>query len=157
YLTNVNIPGVGTKNVLYVVTERASTYAFDANTGAQLWKTSALGANETPSDDHGCGQVSPAIGITSTPVIDRSKGTNGAIYLVAMSKSGSNYFQRIHALDLATGAPLFGSPKTITATFPGTGDNSSNGQVVFDPSQYVERAGLLMLNGVVYTSWTSHC
>jgi len=158
YLSNVNVPGVGVRNVLYVVTEHASAYAFDANSGTQLWRTSALGSGETPSDTRGCGQVTPEIGITATPVIDRTRGPNGALYLVAMTKNSSGtYFQRVHALDIATGAELFGGPQPITASFPGSGDNSSNGRVVFDPKQYEERAGLLMLNGVLYTAWTSHC
>jgi hypothetical protein len=158
YLSSVNIPGVGTRNVLYVVTEHASAYAFDAASGAQLWRTSALGSGETPSDTLGCGQVTPEIGITATPVIDRTRGPNGALYLVAMTKNPSGtYFQRVHALDITTGAELFGGPQAVTASFPGTGDNSSNGRVVFDPRQYEERAGLLMLNGVLYTAWTSHC
>ena len=75
-----------------------------------------------------------------------------------MSKTGSSqYFQRIHALNLATGAEMLGGSKNIQATFPGTGDNSSGGMVVFDPGQYKERPGLLLLNGIVYTSWSSHC
>ena len=94
-----------------------------------------LGAGETPSDDRSCGQVTPEIGITATPVIDRARN---AIYVVAMSKSGSSYFHRIHALNLATGAELFGGPTLITATFPGSGANSSNGQVSFDAKQYKE-------------------
>jgi hypothetical protein len=158
YLSKISVPGQGIHNVLYVVTEHDSVYAFDADNGTQLWKVSMLAAGETPSDDRGCGQVSPEIGITSTPVIDRAHGPNGAIYLVAMSKNSSgNYFQRIHALDVTTGAELFGGPRVIQASFPGTGDNSSNGNVIFDPAQYKERAGLLLLNGVVYTGWASHC
>lgn len=74
-----------------------------------------------------------------------------------MSKTGSTYFQRLHALDLTTGAELLGGPIAIQASYPGTGANSSGGQVIFDPKQYKERAGLLLLNGVVYTSWASHC
>jgi hypothetical protein len=74
-----------------------------------------------------------------------------------MSKSGSAYFQRLHALDVTTGAELFGGPKTIQASFPGTGDNSVNGNVTFDAAQYKDRAGLLLLNGAVYTTWASHC
>jgi hypothetical protein len=75
-----------------------------------------------------------------------------------MSKDGSgNYHQRLHALDVTNGAEEFGGPHNIQASFPGTGDNSSGGNVVFDPAQYAERAGLLLLNGVVYTGWTSHC
>jgi hypothetical protein len=63
----------------------------------------------------------------------------------------------LHALDLTTGAELEGGPVTVQATYPGTGANSSGGQVVFDPKQYKERAALLLLNGVIYTSWASHC
>jgi hypothetical protein len=74
-----------------------------------------------------------------------------------MSKSGSTYFQRLHALDVTTGAEVLGGPQNIQATFPGTGDNSSNGNVVFDPAQYKERTALLLLNGVLYTTWASHC
>ncbi|HKW18724.1 MAG TPA: hypothetical protein VJO35_14550 [Terriglobales bacterium] len=158
YLSQVNVPNQGSKNVIYVVTEHDSVYAFDAGTGSVLWKVSALGAGEIPSDDFGCGQVTPEIGITATPVIDRTRGPNGAIYVVAMSKdSSSQYHQRIHALDLTTGGELFGGPKNITASYPGTGDNSSNGNVIFDPKQYNERAGLLLVNGTIYTTWGSHC
>ena len=75
-----------------------------------------------------------------------------------MSKNASgNYSQRLHALDAVTGTELFGGPKEIKASFPGTGDNSSGGRVIFDPKQYKERPGLLLLNGVVYTTWSSHC
>lgn len=159
YLSQVAISGQK-KNVLYVATEHGSVYAFDADsingmTSAFLWKTSTLGSGETTSDSRGCSQVSPEIGITATPVIDR---TRNAIYVIAMSKnSAGNYFQRLHALDLTTGAELFGGPRTITATYPGTGDNSSGGSVVFDPKQYKERPGLMQIGGTVYTTWSSHC
>jgi hypothetical protein len=152
YASNLTLAG-GVHNVVYVVTENDSVYAFDADTFAQLWHVSVLGANETASDNRGCGQVSPIIGITSTPVIDPSAGAHGEIFLVAMSldKSG-NYHQRLHALDLTTGAEIGSSPTTIQATFPTT-----NGTTTFDPKQYKERAALLLLNGVIYTTWASHC
>lgn len=160
YLSNVAIPNNGTRNVLYVATEHDSVYAFDAdsvsgNSSTTLWHSSTLAAGETSSDDRGCGQVTPEIGITSTPVIDR---TRNAIYLVAVSKTtGGNYIHRIHALNLTTGAELFGGPTTITATYPGSGANSSNGSVIFDPKQYNERPGLLQVGGTIYTTWGSHC
>jgi hypothetical protein len=163
YLSAVAIPSVGTKNVLYVATEHGSVYAFDAdsvngNTSAFLWKSSVLGSGETSSDDRGCGQVTPEIGVTATPVIDRTRGTHGAIYVVAMSKDASgNYFHRLHALDLTTGAELFGGPMLVEATYPGTGDSSSNGSVVFEAKQYKERPGLLQIGGTIYTTWSSHC
>ena len=157
YLSSMAIAG-GTHNVLYVATENASVYAFDADTGTILWKTTTLAAGETPSDSLGCFQISPTIGVTATPVIDRSRGPNGAMYVVGMSKdAGGAYHQRIHALDVATGAELFGGPTEITASYPGTGANSSNGRVIFVPKQYAERQALLLLNGVIYTGWTSHC
>ncbi|MBV9885281.1 MAG: pyrrolo-quinoline quinone [Acidobacteria bacterium] len=160
YLSSLAIPGQGTKNVLYVVTEHDSVYAFDAdsvsgNHATTLWHSSMLASSETSSDDRGCGQVTPEIGITSTPVIDRARN---AIYLIAVSKtSAGKYIHRFHALDLTTGKDLSGSPTTITATYPGNGANSSNGNVVFDPAQYNERPGLLQIGGTIFTTWGSHC
>ncbi len=140
--------------MVYVVTENDSAYAYDADSFTQLWKVSALGANETASDNRGCSQVTPQIGITSTPVIDRSAGAHGTMFLVAMSKdSEGHYFQRLHALDLATGAELNGGPTTVQATFTFAGKNTTT----FDPSSYKERAALLLLNGTIYTTWASHC
>jgi hypothetical protein len=101
--------------------------------------------------------VTPEIGITATPVIDRQAGSNGTTFVVAMSKKGTTYFQRVHALDLATGADLV-TPVDVAATYPGTGDGwNGAGSVVFAPEQYKERCGLLLLNGVLYTAWASHC
>jgi hypothetical protein len=157
YAAGVSIPGQGVHNVLFVATEHDVVYAFDADSTNLLWQASMVGPGETPSDDRGCSQVTPEIGITATPVIDRQFGPHGTIFVVAMSTVGSsNYFQRLHALDLATGADRL-PPVTIAATYPGTGDNSSGGSVIFDPSQYKERTGLLLLNGVIYTAWASHC
>ncbi|HKO13064.1 MAG TPA: hypothetical protein VJV22_13905, partial [Acidobacteriaceae bacterium] len=96
--------------------------------------------------------------MTSTPVIDRQSGPHGTIFVVGMSKdSGGSYHQRLHAIDVTTGVELPGSPVEIHATYPGNGANSSGGNVVFDPGQYAERAGLLLLNGTLYMGWTSHC
>ena len=116
YVQNLTVAGAS-HNVVFVVTEQDMAYAFDADTFAQLWSTSVLGSNEVPSDDRNCYQISPNIGITSTPVIDLSAGQHGTIFLVAMSKDGNgNYHQRLHALDLTTGAEQNGSPTTIAAS-----------------------------------------
>jgi hypothetical protein len=157
YLSAVTIAG-GTHNVLIVATEHDSVYAFDADSGAPYWHVTTLKSGETTSDDRGCSQVEPEIGITSTPVIARPAGSNGVIYTVAMSKDSSGaYHQRLHALDAATGAELYKGPVDISAKYPGAGDNSSGGYVIFDPSQYKERSGLLLSNGTVYLAWASHC
>jgi hypothetical protein len=158
YVPSLTVGTQGKHNVLFVVTEHDGVYAFDADHGTTLWHASMLLPGETPSDIRSCGQVTPEIGITSTPVIAPTVGPHGTIFVVAMSRNSSaNYFQRLHALDLTTGAEEFGGPVTVQAQFPGTGDNSVNGNVVFDAKMYKERAGLLLVNGVVYTAWASHC
>jgi len=153
YLSQLSIGGA-THDVVFVATENDSVYAFDPQSGATLWHVSLLQAGEAPSDDRGCDQITPQIGVTSTPVIDRSAGPHGALFVVAMSKDGSsNYYQRVHALDVTTGAELFNGPVTVNPTY----SSAAGGQETFSAGQYAERAALLLQNGTVYTSWTSHC
>lgn len=155
YLDSVAIPGQGTHNVLYVASEHDSVYAFDADTQALLWQTSLLGAGETTSDDRGCDGVVPEIGVTSTPVIDRSRGSHGVIYLVAATEDDAGgYHFRIHALDLASGTETLGGPVAVQAQYTA---QTTNFVSVFDPAQYLERAALVLANGMVYTTWASHC
>ena len=152
YLSQLRISGVA-HNVAFVATEHGSVYAIDADTGTPIWQVSVLANGETPSDTHSCSQVTPEIGITSTPVIDRSAGPHGALYVVGMSiDKSANYHQRLHALDITTGAELFNGPAEISATAP-----NSAGTTEFAPGQYEERAALLLANGQIYTTWTSHC
>jgi hypothetical protein len=152
YVSQLNFNGT-LHNTVFVATEQDSVYAFDADSGTKLWQHSVLLAGETPGDDHGCGQVGPIDGITATPVIDRTAGAHGTIFVVAMTKDNSNnYHHRIHALDLTTGAELLG-PTEVQATYPTMG----GGTTAFDPGQYKERPGLLLLNSVVYTAWSSNC
>jgi outer membrane protein assembly factor BamB len=153
YVTNLAVAGAP-HNAVIVATEHDSVYAFDSDTGASLWKVSLLGSGEVSSDTRGCGQITPEIGVTSTPVIDRGAGAHGTVFVVAMSKdSSSAYHQRLHALDLATGAELLQGPVEVSATFPTAG----GGTTTFSPGQYAERAALLLTNGTIVTSWTSHC
>jgi outer membrane protein assembly factor BamB len=152
YLSQLSVAGAA-HNTVFAATEHDSVYAFDADTGAILWHVSLLAAGESTSGNQGCNQISPEIGVTSTPVIDRSAGAHGTLYAVAMSiDSKSVYHQRLHALDLTTGAELLGGPMEISASYP-----TSSGSNSFNPGQHAERAALLLLNGTIYTSWTSHC
>jgi PQQ enzyme repeat len=152
YLAHLNVAGA-VHNVVFVATEHGSVWAFDADTGSKLWQVSVLKAGESPATN-GCNQITPQIGVTSTPVIDRTAGASGTLYVVAMSIDGnSNYHQRLHALDITTGAELLGGPTDIAATYSGAGASLST----FNPAQHAERAGLLLSGGSVYTSWTSHC
>ena len=151
YVSNLTVSG-HSRNVVFVATEHDFVYAFDADTMTQLWRVTMLAPGEIPSDDRRCGQVTPEIGVTATPVIALREG-RGVMYVVAMSKDKvGNYFHRLHALDIASGAELPGSPVTVQATFP-----NLHGVTTFDAKQYKERASLLLLDGIVYTSWASHC
>jgi hypothetical protein len=154
YVPALTIPAKGVHNVLFVMTEHGTAYAFDADSGgAPLWQVSLLGSGEVPSDDHGCGQVTPEIGITATPVIDLQAGPHGTLYAVATSKDSTpHYHHRLHALDLTTGAEQFAGPVEVQATYAGSGAENT-----FNPTVHKERPGLLLLSGVVYTSWGSHC
>jgi outer membrane protein assembly factor BamB len=155
YLSGLSVQGA-THNVVFIASESDSVYAYDADSGALLWHVSLLLAGEDVNTmpPYGCDQVTPTIGVTSTPVIDRNAGAHGIIYLIAMSRtSASNTFhQRLHALDVTTGAESPGGPVDITASYQTLG-----GMTRFDPAQYEERAALLLSNGTLYTSWTSHC
>ncbi len=161
YVANVSVPGVGIRNVVYVATEHDSVYAFDADgrSTAPLWKVSfinpAAGITTVPNTDVGeCCDIAPEIGITGTPVIDRTTGT---LYVVAKTKEGSStYFHRLHALDLATGAEKFGGPIVIQASVPGTGVGSQNGTLSLNALRENQRTALLLYNGVVYFGFGSH-
>ncbi len=132
YISQLSVSGA-MRSVVFAATENDSVYAFDANTGSILWQVSLLAAGETVSDMRDCTQVSPQIGVTSTPVIDRSAGAHGTLFVIAMSKdAASNYHQRLHALDLASGAELLGGPTEISATSP----TAAGGVAMFVAGQY---------------------
>jgi hypothetical protein len=164
YVQNVNIPGQGVRNVVIVATEHDSVYAFDANgtSSSPLWHVNftnpAAGVTTVPAADTGeTGDIPNEIGITGTPVIDPATGT---IYVVAKTKEVSGgttrYVQRLHALDLATGAEKLGGPVVIQASVPGTGTGSSGGTLALDPLHENQRTGGLLANGVVYFGFSSH-
>jgi len=162
YVSNLSVAGAA-HNVIYVATANDSVYAFDAdsNTGVNanpLWRVSfinpAAGITTLSSLDVSCTDMNPQVGITGTPVIDLTSNT---IYLVASTKENGVFFQRLHALDITSGEEKFGGPVVIQASVPGTGDGASGQQVAFDPLRNNQRPGLLLLNGLVYIAWASHC
>ncbi|MGA9779766.1 MAG: hypothetical protein WBS33_16005 [Verrucomicrobiia bacterium] len=135
YVENLGISG-GTHDVVFVCTENNSVYAFDADTaGVTYWQTN-LGTPYTPS----CSDLTPVVGITGTPVIDSGSGT---LYVDTKLESGPAH--ELHALDITTGNEKFGGPVTVP---------TNN---VFNASLQHQRPGLLLLNGVVYVCFGSHC
>jgi outer membrane protein assembly factor BamB len=155
YLPRLKL-GAGARDVVFVATEHDSVYAFDADCRgrAPLWKTSFLsrGVTTMPCTSRSQTQcdttiLSPERGITATPVIDRGRG---AIYVAAQSVEHGVYTQKLHALDLRTGAELADSPATIVALAP------DNAKKKFDAAQGFQRSGLLLLGGVVYIPFASN-
>ena len=164
YVQNVNIPGQGLHNVVIAATEHDSVYAFDADgrSGAPLWHDNftnpAAGVTTVPAADTGeTGDIPNEIGITGTPVIDQATGT---IYVVAKTKEVSGgtttYVQRLHALDLNTGAEKFGGPVVIQASVPGSGNGSAGGTLPFNSLRQNQRTAGLLANGTVYFGFSSH-
>jgi Legume lectin domain/Chitobiase/beta-hexosaminidase C-terminal domain len=166
YMAGITISGKGTHNVIFVATENDSVYAFDAdNNGggnaSPLWKVSLLdgahgaasGATPVPQPDISSTDIQPILGITGTPVIDPSTNT---MYVVSKTKENGSYPQRLHALDITSGAEKFGGPVTISASVSGNGNGSSGGTLNFDTKWENNRAGLLLLNGFVYIAFAAH-
>ncbi|HXM99973.1 MAG TPA: fibronectin type III domain-containing protein [Candidatus Dormibacteraeota bacterium] len=173
WVANVTIGSVK-HNVIIVATQHDSVYAFDADASpcVTLWRFSMLdgahggttGEVPVPSPHtsmligSGYGDIEAEVGITGTPAIDAVTNT---IYVVSKSviPSGTpTFFQRLHALDLTTGAEKLNGnkPVLITATVPGDGDGSSGGNVPFNAQTEHQRAGLALVNGIVYVAWASH-
>lgn len=172
WVPNLTI-GSAKHNVVFVATQNDSLYAFDADNNTSpcvpLWHASLLDAahGATPGETSvpasvvdgssaggsGLADIAPEIGITGTPVIDPTTNT---LYVVSKSwlSSTSSAYQRLHAIDLTTGNEKFSGPATIAATYPGTGDGSTN--VSFLALRENQRAGLALSNGVVYIAWASH-
>ena len=163
YVQGLAIPGKGTHNVVFVTSEGDSVYAFDADVaGAAIWHRTLVPAGESTvatADLAKCDNVGPKIGITSTPVIDR---TTNLLYVVTKTKSSaggvSSYHQRLHTLDLATGTDKPGSPVEIAASIAGSGDGHDNtGHIHFNPLWQLNRPGLLLTQGAVYLAFGAHC
>ena len=164
YVPGVAIPGQGTHNVVFVTTENNSVYAFDADSnaganGGLLWQTN-LDIAEISINNYGVryhhNVLNPLIGITSTPVIDP---VTGLIYLdtftgpIANTNSG---YHLLHALNITDGTEQPYSPVLVTASVPGTGRDSVNGVVTFNPSMHMNRPAMTLAGGILYVSYGSY-
>lgn len=150
YVPSLTIAGA-THNVVYVATAGDSVFAFDADTGTQLWNKNY--GTPVPSSVINTQNILVQVGIISTPVIDPSTMT---MYLVTKTYENDVQIFRLHAIDITTGNEKFNGPVEISASVPGTGDASSGGQVPFQASQENQRCALTLVNGVVYLAFASH-
>jgi hypothetical protein len=165
YVPNLNIAGTN-HNVVFIATEHDQVYAFDVQSGTQLWQANFLKSmnplitvSSVSSNDVNCQDMTPEIGITGTPVIDTTTNT---MYMVAITKEynlltqSTTFQQNLHALDIRTGADKT-TPQVIAATARGTGTGSVGGILTFDPLIGGQRPGLLLENGEIFVGWASHC
>ena len=165
YVPNLNINGTS-HNALFVATEHDQLYAFDVNNGHQLWQTNFLAGSgplvtvsTVPFGDVNCDDLTPEIGITGTPVIDVATNT---MYVVAETKEvnsrlhSTSYYHKLHAIDIRTGRDVV-APHTITGVVKGTGSGSVGGLITFNPLLANQRASLVLADGQVFVSWSSHC
>jgi hypothetical protein len=165
WVANIMVGGVK-HNAVFVTTQHDSLYAFDADsntTCGKLWMISlidtahggAAGETSVPSNlvGAGYGDIQPEIGVNGTPVID---ATSGILYVVSKSinSAQTTFYQRLHAIDIATGNEQSGSPALIAGSYPGTADGLTT--VGFSTKQQNQRAGLALVNGTVFIAWGSH-
>ena len=148
-VTGVSVSG-GTRDLVYVTTVNNSVYAFDANdseASLPVWHVNFGTPANVHSTDFGCLDINGQLGIIGTPVIDKERGV---LYVVALTQAGaldgprSGFTQRLHALDLATGADLPESPVVIEAEG-------------FNALMQNQRPALMLANGMVYVGYASHC
>ena len=142
-VTNVAVSG-GARDIVYVTTVANSVYAFDANdpaATAPVWHVNFGTPADLNSAKFGCLDINGRMGIIGTPVIDKERRV---LYVVALTRAGAGFTQRLHALDLATGADLPESPVVIQADG-------------FDALLQNQRPALLLANGMVYVAYASHC
>ena len=168
YLPNVTIPGQGTHNVVFVATENDSIYAFDADSnvganGGLLW-SATLGTAVFSNNKEFGGRyhnnsyidLTPMVGITGTPVIDPDSGT---LYVDVLSRevtaTTTNYFHRIHALNITNGTEQSYSPVTVTGSVRGTGVGGNGTIVTFSARQHAQRPALTLAGGKLFVAYGS--
>jgi|HubBroStandDraft_6_1064221.scaffolds.fasta_scaffold00025_40 hypothetical protein len=150
-------------NVIFLATQEDYVYAFDADTYQQIWGNSYIPSTETPVPTGlgrgiTCTNIYPNIGITGTPVIDPNTTfhPNPVMYFVTKSvDAGGVYHQRLHAVDVVTGAELFSQFGTEVSTPAGSAEQ-------FLPKWENQRSGLALTydsnqNPQIYIAWASHC
>ncbi len=147
YLQGVTISGKKI-NLIYVATSHNNVYAFDADNPAAstpVW-TANLGQYDTPQG------WNTGLGILSTPVIVRSLNT---IYVSTATNENGARVQKLHALNLLTGAEKPGSPVVIGGTVTGTTSDAQNGVITFDPTKHIQRTGLAIAGNNVVLAYSS--
>lgn len=145
YVANVTIGGAS-HNVVYIATLANSVYAFDADSGQELWYQNygpATPFDNVCLDSNYAISPSAGAGIVGTPVID---SVGGIIYFVTKTGNGNAstpWALYLHAVDFTTGIDEAGSPVLIVPP---------SGSTTLIPQYQMNRPALLLNNGTVYVA-----
>ena len=170
YVPGVAVPGQGTHNMVIVATEHDTVYAFDADSntgtnGGMLWHTnlgiSALCANQNAFGARYCvtcyPDIVPEVGVTGTPVIDPATGTLYVnVFTRETTATTTNFYHRIHALNITNGTEQSYSPVVVAASVPGVGTDSSGGVMTFNAKQNNQRPALTLAGGILYVAYAGY-
>jgi len=158
YVSGLDISGKGKRNVLFITTQHNSVFAYDADSlTAPLWHANLGPSCQLPDDNFNAygpyHDIKVEIGTISTPVIDAATNT---LYAVAFSKENGIFYHKLYAIDITSGSFKLNSPVTIGASIAGTGAGSQNGVVNFESKRELQRAALVLSNGVIYIMFASY-
>jgi hypothetical protein len=157
YAPGIAVNGVK-HNLVIIASENDSVYAYDADTGRAVWQrrftnpSAGITAVSTGSVG-GCNQITPTIGISSTPVIDPSTGTLYLVDKIQITKGNATSYQfQVRALDLRSGLDRTAYQQVAATVKLGDGSTTT-----FTPQVQQNRVGLLFANGAVYVGFGSSC
>jgi len=159
FVSGLFMPGKGTRNVVFILTQHNSVFAYDADipSGAGLlWRVNlgpSIPSTVFDQPDSPYEDIAPEIGILSTGVIDAQRQI---LYVVSGNYGADGVAYRLHALDLMTGSEQLNGPVTIGGGVPGAGADSQDGALAFDPLWHIQRPGLLLANNQLYIACGSH-
>ncbi len=136
---------------LLVATENNKVYGLNPATGAAKWAAPLNLGTPWKAADIGCGDLTPNIGVTATPVIDAATNTAYLTHKTYASGTSGPAAYWLDAVDLATGTEKAGFPVRLG----GTAQNAP-GQT-FNATNELQRPGLLLMDGVVYAAFAGHC
>jgi len=141
YVPDLEVGG-GRHNLVIVATAANTVYGFDADhEGAPYWKINLGPPGSVEQHHFWCLDILGNMGIIGTPAIDPETKT---LYVVALTHENDGFVQRLHAVDIRTGAERPHSPTVITAAD-------------FDPILENQRPALLLSKGSLFVGYSSHC
>ena len=135
---------------LLVATEDNWVYGLNPSSGAVRWARqfgTPVESGEGKTID--CPDLQPHTGITGTPVIDTEHDIAYFVSNQYISGSSGPIAWYMHGVDLANGEEV------MRVEIKGEAQNRPG--VSFEAAQQLQRPALLMMNGVVYAGFGSHC